>query len=68
MVVGFRFDNQHIAGKLRAGMQGTVGFGVHEGAAVIHQVGFIQVALGLEPFLIAVQRRHSQRQPTYRAQ
>jgi hypothetical protein len=68
VVIGFRLNDQDIPGKRRTRVQGAIGFGVDQGAAVIHQVGLVQITLGLEPLMIAVQRRHAQRQPAHRAQ
>ena len=68
VVIGLGLHQQHIPGKLRTGMQRPVALGAHQGAAIIAQIEFVQIALGRVPLIVAVQRRHPQRQPAHGAQ
>ncbi|MCY1177030.1 hypothetical protein D9M73_173200 [compost metagenome] len=49
-------------------MQGPVAVGTHQSASVITQIQLVQVAFRRVPLLVAVQRRHPQRQPAHRPQ
>ncbi|MNY44372.1 hypothetical protein D3C86_1793980 [compost metagenome] len=49
-------------------MQRAISVGANQRAAVVTQVGLVQVTLGCIPLIVAIQRRHSQRQPANRAQ
>ncbi|MNY25444.1 hypothetical protein D3C86_1592280 [compost metagenome] len=68
VVVGLRLHQQDIPGELRAGMQGTIAVGTHQGASVITQIQLVQVAFRRVPLLVAIQRRHPQRQPAHRSE
>ncbi|MNJ80873.1 hypothetical protein D3C77_794160 [compost metagenome] len=49
VIIGLRLHQQHIAGELRAGIQGPIAVGMHQGAAVIEQILLVEVALGGVP-------------------
>ncbi len=66
IVVGLGLHQQDIPGELRAGMQGAIAVGTHQGASVITQVQLVQIAFRRVPLLVAIQRRHPQRQPANR--
>ncbi|MNG00804.1 hypothetical protein D3C84_837530 [compost metagenome] len=65
VVIGFRFHQQHIPGECRASMQGAIAVGAHQRAAVIAQVELVQIPLWRVPFIVAIQRRHPQGQPSH---
>ncbi|CFP65822.1 Uncharacterised protein [Bordetella pertussis] len=68
VVVVLGLHDQHVAAKRRAGAQGAVALRRHGGVPVGGDGGAVELQLGLGPFVIAVQRRHVQRQPAHRAQ